>query len=104
MAQSTLPLAIAGTLAVHLIIAVVVDAASVIGREEKTSTPTKIRLVEINTDNVQPEVTPEPDPVPQPVTKPDTTMPRTVRPSPRSPRTQQVTKTSTPMPQTDAPA
>jgi periplasmic protein TonB len=102
MAQSTLPLAIAGTLAVHLIIAVVVDVASVVGREEKKSNPTKIRLTKINTDNIEPDETPDPEPQPQvAVTKTDT-MPRTVRPSPRS-RAQQVSKTSTPMPQTEAP-
>jgi protein TonB len=106
MAQSTLPLAIAGTLAVHLIIAVVVDVASVVGREERTSKPTKIRLVEINTDNVQPEKAPEPDPVPAPevpVTRTEPTMPHTVRPSPRSRTPQQASQTTTPMPQTEAP-
>jgi TonB family protein len=104
MAQSTLPLAIAGTLAVHLILAVVVDVASVVGRDERKPKPPKIRLAKINTDNIQPDETPEPDPVVQPqmpVTRTDT-MPRTVRPSPRS-RPQQAAKTTTPMPQTEAP-
>jgi protein TonB len=102
MAQSTLPLAIAGTLAVHLIVAVVMDVASVVGREEKHPKPPKLRLVDIKTDNIEPDRTPEPepdpDPQPQPVTKTDT-MPRTVRPSPRASKSTQTAPQETALPQ-----
>ena len=104
MAQSTLPLAIAGTLAVHLIVAVVMDVASVVGREEKHPKPPKLRMVDIKTDNIEPDRTPEPEPDPQPQAQPVTkteAMPRTVRPSPRSSKTQSAPPATneTPMPQ-----
>lgn len=90
---STLPLAIAGTLAVHLLIAVLVDVATVVGREEKKKDAPKLSLVDIKTVPVrEPEPPPEPEPAPvepppeiaEPVTRPIQTprAARTNRPAP----------------------
>ena len=54
MGDSTLPLEIIGTLAVHLIIAVVVDVASVVGRPEPEKPRQKLSLVDLDTRNVTP--------------------------------------------------
>ena len=68
---STLPLAIAGTLAVHLLIAVLVDVATVVGREEKKRDAPKLTLVDIKTVPVRaPEPVAPPPEIAEPVTRP----------------------------------
>lgn len=63
MAQSNLPLAVAGTFAFHLLVGVGIDIASVMGREEKQDAPMKLGLVKIDTSNLPP---PPPPPTPPP--------------------------------------
>jgi protein TonB len=98
--QSTLPLVIAGTLAVHLILAVVVDAVSVVWRPEPKQEQTKLRLVNIN--EILPaviEIPPEPT-LAQPLPEAAPPVPQT--PQPQTMRTPRSAKT-TPQPRSDTP-
>ncbi len=66
MAESSLPLVIAGTLAVHLLVAVVVDVASVVGRKEDRPPPPRLSLVDLDTRAMTPPEPPQPPPVVEP--------------------------------------
>lgn len=109
MAQSTLPLTIAGTLAVHLIIAVTVDVFSVVGRSPPRPPKQTLTLVDIDVKAIPPpppEAPPPPEiapPVVPPTTPPPTTPPpqRTTR-APRTP-TAEPPPPGAPPPPSDAP-
>lgn len=78
--QSTLPIVLAGTAAVHLIIAVAIDIASVVGREEDDDEPMTLGLVEIDTRELLPPPPPEeapPDETPPEVAPPEVAPPPT---------------------------
>lgn len=91
--ESTLPLVIAGTLAVHLIVAVVVDVASVVGRDETKKEIQKLSLVDIKTLPKPPD--PPPPPVPQPLLEEVAVAPPQIR-TPRASKTTQPVKSDTP--------
>jgi len=85
--ESTLPLVIAGTLAVHLIVAVAIDVASVVGREEKKKEIPKLSLVDIKTLM----------PPPPPPSQPPVEEVIDVREPPRQIRTPRASKTTPPV-------
>jgi protein TonB len=96
--QSTVPLMIAGTLAVHLILAVVIDAVSVVWRPEPKPVREKLRFVNIN------EIIPDPPPPPEPeiaTPEPEVATPE-AQPQPPRMRTPRSSKT-TPQPKSDTP-
>lgn len=103
--QSTIPLVIAGTAAVHLLIAVAIDVASVVGREEEDDETDTLSLVDIDTSQLPPpppepppEVLPEEPPVTPPPVETPQVQPR--RTAPRTPRAD-VPPPSTPLPTVD---
>ncbi|MBZ0238236.1 MAG: hypothetical protein K8M05_38350, partial [Deltaproteobacteria bacterium] len=96
--QSTLPLAIAGTLAVHLLVAVLVDVASVVGRDEEKKEIAKLSLVDIKSIPEPPPPPPPDDSAPVVDTTPDVPPPVT-----RPIRTPRAAETSRPAPKSDTP-
>ena len=94
--ESTIPLVIAGTLAVHLIVAVVVDVASVVGREETKKEIQKLSLVDIKT------LPKPPEPPPPLIEEVAVDPPVQEQTPPRQIRTPQASKTTKPV-KSDAP-
>lgn len=104
--QSHLPLVIAGTAAVHLLIAVAIDFASVTWREDDDDERETLSLIDIDTSKIPP---PEPVPPPEiapeepPVVPPPVETPQVQQRPTRAPRTArtEVPPPSTPLPTAD---
>src|SRR5688572_26054716 len=94
--QSTVPLAIAGTLAVHLLIAVVIDFVSIVWKPEPKKVRQTLGLVDIDTSRI-----PDPPPPPE-IVEPELAEPAPQEPQPRTMRTPRAAKT-TPTVKSDTP-
>lgn len=109
MAQSRLTLAIAGTLAVHLTLAIAIDVATVVGRDEDAPPPPRLTLVDLDTrplepppPPVEPAEAPPPPEVPEVAPPPPPVPPTRTSPPPRA-RAPPAAATTAPPPASDAP-